>query len=357
MKQVTPALLSLINAVIEGTPYTAGFSSGFSSGFSAAPVGPAVMFDFDLYTILPKASVVADFNNDFNTDFADFAAAGLSFTTADFDIAWNGVTFKSGGVRVDEKSSKVQAHWKVGIDSDTWTVVLMPRPVDLVTGQEFPDTIGGVPFINAVQAGLLDAADIQVDRAVFAFMPQWGLTIGPTGAVPLGVIPGIFAGVVGEVDTTGAAVTLVVNDYRSLFSLQMPRHYFQGECRHTLFDVGCTLQSGAFSQNGTAVGGSSPTSIAQNLGTPALPGGAGTWVLGSITFNSGYNNGLTRMITGWGGPGQPFTLLDGFPNPVNAGDAFTVTPGCNKTQPSCNAFGNILNFGGFPYVPVPETAG
>lgn len=349
MKQATPALLELINAVIGGNPCP--------SDIGGDGVTPAQMFDFDLYTILPKAAVTGDFNSDFGPDFADVAATGLYFTTADFDIIWNGITYKSGGIRVDEKSSKVTAHWKVGIDSDSWTVVIMPRLTDLVTGQTFPDTIGGVPWINAAQAGLLDSADVQIDRAIFAFMPRWGIDIGPSGAAPLGVIPGIFAGVVGEIDTTNAIVTMVLNDYRSLFSLQMPLHNYQAQCRHTLFDTGCTLSQGAFTQNGTALGGSTIDSIAQNLAAPILPGGTGTWILGSIQFVSGLNNGLIRMITGWDGPGQPFDLLDPFPNPINAGDAFVVSPGCNKTQSACTAFGNILNFGGQPFVPAVEAAG
>jgi hypothetical protein len=34
-----------------------------------------------------------------------------------------------------------------------------------------------------------------------------------------------------------------------------------------------------------------------------------------------------------------------------------VYPGCDKTQATCqNTFGNILNFGGFTYIPAAETA-
>lgn len=354
MKQASPDLLALINAVVSGDPSPGGdFGPDFGPDFAGFSI--AQIFDFDLYTITPVGGLpLGDFNADFNADFSSSSQAGLFFTTADFDIRWNGITYKSGGIRIDEKSSKVQAHWKVGIDSDQWTVVVMPRPVDIMTGTAFPDTIGGVPWLNAVQAGLLDAADVQVDRAYFARMPTWPMPSG--GAVPLGVISGIFAGVVGEVDTTNTIATLVFNDYRSLLSQQMPRHVFQGECRHTLFDTGCTLLAGAFTKNGTALGGSTQVSIAQNMPTPVLAGGAGTYVLGSITFNTGQNVGLTRMINGWNGPGQPFTLLDPFPNPVQSGDSFTVTPGCNKTQAACAAFGNSLNFGGFPYIPAPETA-
>lgn len=339
MKQASDDLLALINGGAAGT---------------------AQMFDFDLYSITPSGTAILtaedgtpltdELGNPLVVDGSIISP--IYFTTADFDILWGGVTYRSGGIRVDEQNSKVQAHWKVGIDSDQWTVVVMPRLVDVVSGATFPDTIGPLPWIQGAQGGLLDAADFQVDRAFFSSMPTWPMT--PGGAVPTGVISGIFAGVVGHVDTTNLSVTVTVNDYRSLFATQMPRHYFQAQCRHTLFDVGCTLNADLFAVNGTTIGGSTLASIAQNL---AAPGGSGTYLLGTIKFTTGQNAGLWRMITGWNGVGQPFTLLDPFPFPVASGDAFTAYPGCNKTQAACTAFGNILNFGGQPYVPLPETAG
>lgn len=336
MKNASDDLLALINSVVAGT---------------------AQMFDFDLYTISTNSALVTEAGLGLTDEsgrllLSDGRLAPIYFTTADFDILWNGITYKSGGVRVDEKSSRVQAHWKVGIDSDSWTVVLMPRLVDLASGATFPDVIGGVPWIQAVQGGVLDAADFQVDRAFFSTMPTW--PISPGGAVPTGVLSGIFAGVIGRANTTNLAVVLEINDYKSLFSIQMPRHYFQAQCRHTLFDSGCQLSSTLFQTNGTAIGGSTIASIAQNV---PVPSGSGTYVMGNISFTSGLNAGLSRMISGWNGVGQPFTLLDPFPFPISSGDRFTVTPGCNKTQTACTAFANLVNFGGQPYVPLPETAG
>ena len=37
---------------------------------------------------------------------------------------------------------------------------------------------------------------------------------------------------------------------------------------------------------------------------------------------------------------------------IQAGDAFTIRPGCDKTFQTCQAkFDNALNFRGFPHVP------
>jgi len=264
--------------------------------------------------------------------------------------------WSSSYIRVDEKNSKVRAHWKIGLDSDTWVVVLMPRAIDPVSGQLFPDTINGTPFLQACQGGALDSADWQVDRAIFASMPTWPMPNG--GAVPTGIVTGIFAGLVGQVDTSSTLAAITIGDYRSLLSIQMPWHLWSGQCRHTLFDIGCTannttLPASAFATVGAAIGGSTQSSIANTLAAPA---GSGTYILGSIVMTSGQNAGFQRTITGWLGPGQPFALLIPFPFQITPGDAFRAYPGCAKNQTACTAFGNLINYGGQSNVPVPETA-
>lgn len=54
-----------------------------------------------------------------------FGGGQIRFTDADFDInanststLVNGFTYASGGIRVDQKESKTQAHFKVGTDTD-----------------------------------------------------------------------------------------------------------------------------------------------------------------------------------------------------------------------------------------------
>jgi hypothetical protein len=43
--------------------------------------------------------------------------------------------------------------------------------------------------------------------------------------------------------------------------------------------------------------------------------------------------------------------------PVVAGDQFQLLPGCDRTLATCTSvFNNAVHFGGFPYIPTPETA-
>jgi len=287
-----------------------------------------------------------------------FGGGVIRFTDADFDIKAkststrvNGFTYSSGGIRVDQKESKTQAHMKIGTDTDTWVVVLMPRPFDLVTGAAFPDMIGEVPWLQAAQGGALDAADFQVDEAYFSAVPTW--PIPPAGAVPVGCRT-IFAGTVAEVDTTNAVAVLTVNDYRSLFTIQMPLHFYQAQCRHALFDNGCTLNAASYAVACNVASGSTQSTIRGN--GLAIPQGSGTYQLGRIVMTGGMNKTFQRTIKTWDGS---FTigLLNPLPFPVAPGDTFLAYPGCNKLFSTCGQFGNQLNYGGQPFIPPPETQG
>lgn len=293
-----------------------------------------------------------------------FGATVLRFADSDFDIAAistspapapvNGFTYSGSGTRVDTKRSKTLAHFKTGLDTDTYVLVMMPRPVDPMTGALFPDTIGSVPFIQACHSGALDAADFQVDEAYFTTMPTWPMP--PGGAPPIDCRT-IFAGVVSAVDTTSIFAVLSVDDYRSLTQQTMPRHMYSAQCRHTLFDVGCNasgnMNQASFAVNSVAAAGTMQGTI---IGTAlAKPAGSGTYALGSIQMTSGLNAGFWRTISSWDG-NQTLSLLVPLPFTVNPGDTFTAYPGCNKLRATCALFNNTPNHGGEPNIPPPETA-
>jgi hypothetical protein len=232
---------------------------------------------------------------------------------------------------------------------------MMPRPFDPVTGQGFPDRIGGVPWLQAASGGALDAADFQVDEAYFAALPTWPMPAG--GMAPVGCKT-IFAGVVAEVDTTNAVAVITVNDYRYLMSFSMPRHFYSAQCRHTLFDVGCNasgnMNPANFAIAGTVAAGSTSSTII-GAGLPA-PAGSATYMLGRVVMTSGLNNTFARMVKNWDGA-QTLSLTNPLPFAVAPGDTFTAYPGCAKTIPACEAFNNLSNYGGAPFVPPPEVQG
>jgi hypothetical protein len=90
--------------------------------------------------------------------------------------------------------------------------------------------------------------------------------------------------------------------------------------------------------------------------SPPLVNQTGYFDLGYLTFTSGANAGLTFTVDEYLGAGV-ITIRKVLPFPPSVGDTFSILPGCNKAMTTCNyKFSNLANFGGFPFVPTPETA-
>jgi uncharacterized phage protein (TIGR02218 family) len=78
----------------------------------------------------------------------------------------------------------------------------------------------------------------------------------------------------------------------------------------------------------------------------------GTFNYGKLTWTTGSNNGVSMEVKNWDNPSQTFSLWLPMPNAIQAGDTYSVYPGCDKRFTTCQTtFNNTVNFGGFPYVP------
>jgi uncharacterized phage protein (TIGR02218 family) len=81
----------------------------------------------------------------------------------------------------------------------------------------------------------------------------------------------------------------------------------------------------------------------------------GYWAQGLVTFTSGAANGLKIECKTWVESSGTLTLLFPVAFELQAGDTFTVYPGCDKLLATCkNKFNNVLNFRGFPHVPTDD---
>jgi uncharacterized phage protein (TIGR02218 family) len=78
--------------------------------------------------------------------------------------------------------------------------------------------------------------------------------------------------------------------------------------------------------------------------------GSDTYTYGVLTWTTGLNAGLSMEVKLHAT--AVLTLQIEMPYTVQVGDDFTVTPGCDKTKPTCIAtFDNVINFRGFSFVP------
>ena len=275
----------------------------------------------------------------------------LRLCSGDVDWSYGGNSWGHGGPLVDTPGSRPTAHWKIGLDTDTWQFSLIPRAVDPITGTAWPDLIGSVPWLQAVAAGALMGATVRVDRA---YLPSWPAfprapAISPTGVVTL------FLGRGAAVDLERTMAHVMLNSHLDILSNDMPRNLFQAGCRLTLFSPRCALSAASYAVSCTATGASTALSPVAAVGVPA---GSGTYALGRVAFTSGKNATFTRSIRSAATASgvTTFSLIAPMPFPVLAGDTFVAYPGCNKKYATCGAFGNQANFGGQDKIPSPETA-
>lgn len=262
----------------------------------------------------------------------------LYYCGGDRDVIWNGITWSSGGTGnnsgpfFDRKDNKAKCHWKVGVEVDTLVFDCLPGAA----------TIGGDPFLSFIRQGGFDGAELTLYRA---FMPTYGNTAAGTVVM--------FVGRVAEVDAGRSLATFTINSHLELLNQMMPRNLYQSGCVNTLFDASCTLSASAFAINGTALTGSTPSLI-----NATLSQASGYFSMGQIAFTSGVNAGFSRSVqTHLHGSPSTLSLISPFPSAPAAGDAFTIYPGCDKSQSTCAAkFSNLVNFRGFPYIPNPSTS-
>lgn len=222
----------------------------------------------------------------------------------------------------------------------------------------FPGTGGLVYLMDGVYAGLLAGAPITIYRAT---METYGTVVGPTGG---SLVSTRFVGEIGEIKNLGPTkATAVARDLLYRLNLDCPQEIIQANCRWVLYSEGCTLTRATFTVTGAVASIIDPRTFVTSAHlTTVSP--SGTFSQGILTFTAGKNNGISYAVSDWtpGLGSSPDTIrLDTPPLfTMTAGDAFTVTEGCNHNFTSClNLQGDTdapLNFGGTPFVPVPEAA-
>jgi uncharacterized phage protein (TIGR02218 family) len=284
MKSAPPALLSYLNAL--------------------RPASDAPLLTAECFTIWLSTGTV------------------LTYTDLDTPVAINGFTYLANSVLISGLKYKASC----GVNVDSQQVMLFARS---------SDTIGGIPFLQAVQQGVLDGAEIQREKVFFS---DWNT---PIGSVIL------FKGRVAQIDAIGrASAQVTVASDMVLLDIDMPRNVYQADCQHVLYDAQCGLAAGTYSTAGAAESGSTQNIIAWSAAKL-------DYQRGTIAFTSGANTGVNHTIKS--ASAGRLVLSYPLPYPPATGDAFVATFGCDRTMATCqNRFGNLAKFRGFPFVPPPQ---
>jgi uncharacterized phage protein (TIGR02218 family) len=250
----------------------------------------------------------------------------LRYSAAPTALVVNGYTFALG-----PKFERSKTNTVIGTQVDELEVKIYTEPTDL---------IGETPFLQAAWQGQLDGALLQLERA---FMPTYGDT--SPGTVVL------FAGRISDIDCSRTGIDLKCRSHLELLNIQMPRRLWQSSCTHVFGDAMCQFDRSELHATFVAGPQSTQTQIAASLNpTPANLYIQGT-IIGATGANAGSSRSVTNMASGW-----VYVKL-AFLSPVLPGDEFQLLPGCDRTIATCtNVFNNAIHFGGFPYIPTPETA-
>ena len=220
------------------------------------------------------------------------------------------------------------------------------------------DLLGAKTFAEAVRVGLLDGATVELDR--FFAPPQ------AAGSGPLDTTLGCllwFYGRVAECEVGRSQIAIRVKSLMNLLAVQqMPRRLYQASCNHVFGDLMCGYDR-VLGKNAagisTGIGEVTITALAgatqAQLTTSFSPSPVTAYDEGTITALSGANSGAMRTITVV--TDGVVRLLKPWLSPVSAGDMLQLLPGCDDRTHTCETvLQNIARYGGFPYVPPPESA-
>lgn len=129
-------------------------------------------------------------------------------------------------------------------------------------------------------------------------------------------------------------------------------------CRWDLGDSTCTINLAEWIQDGTVMSASDFRTFVPNSGllmigsaTPSLPAPAGWFTFGIVTWLTGLNAGYAMECASW--DGTTVELFENMPYTIQAGDTFSIEPGCDHSTGSngCTKYSNIVNFGGESFIP------
>jgi uncharacterized phage protein (TIGR02218 family) len=109
---------------------------------------------------------------------------------------------------------------------------------------------------------------------------------------------------------------------------------------------GCLVDAVALRVTGTI------TTVYSEIGfaDSSLAGAPDNFRMGKLWITSG-DNALIPPKAVLGSEGTDFTIYEPFPYPVQVGDTYMLEPGCGKFLARCQEYNNVINFGGWLYIP------
>lgn len=191
-------------------------------------------------------------------------------------------------------------------------------------------------FIGVQPATRMEVRIVRIQQYENLASPIFGSPEPPAAPLTAYII---FEGYVNSASYKDRTVKLLCNPFTEQFSRAIPRIAYQGLCNHVLYDAGCSISKASFLQTGLCSG-----VVGDKITINGFSG---------VDFVGGYiatpSNDDWRMVLEQNT--DTFTLLLPFSeNPV--GKIMSVYMGCDHKIATCrDKFSNVVNFGGYPYIP------
>lgn len=205
---------------------------------------------------------------------------------------------------------------------------------------------------GALSSAAIEEADIRAGRYDGARIELWRVNWADPQQRVL-----MRKGAIGEVTRGELAFTAELRGLAHALDQPAGRAY-QRICDAVLGDSRCgvDLDAAAYRGEGAVVAATDDRILA----TDDLAAFADGWFRhGRLTWTSGANAGAPAELRAHKatGSGAVLELWQRAALPVEPGDAFVVTAGCDKTFATCKAkFANTVNFRGFPHMPGNDRA-
>ena len=235
-------------------------------------------------------------------------------------------------------------------DEDVFLDGIIYRAGSGLIGSEVTQKLGlavdGSEVFGALSDNSLNEADLAAGRYDAAAVELW---LVDWSEPELRVL--LAKGTLGEVKREGPAFAAELRGLSQRLSEESGRLY-TATCSADLGDARCTvdLTDPAFHGNGAVVAlGATSRFTASGLGAFD----DGWFTAGKLSFTGGANAGLSVEVKSHRKDGTvTIELWQAMPEPIAAGDTFTVTAGCDKRFATCrDKFDNVVNFRGFPHIP------
>lgn len=176
----------------------------------------------------------------------------------------------------------------------------------------------------------------------------------------------IFDGQVHAPSREGPEIKVKCKSGADLYTRELPRFVFSRSCQYGFCDVNCKLSRSSYEVTGTYDGAStSGGNYYIDVTSTGLTSHGVSWLTLGRVYTADYRNSVPsrnwehRAILGATSLGSnvyriqvrcPFSH-------IATGETLYLMAGCAKSPAACTAFGNLVNFGGHPFVPLsnPQT--